>query len=267
MAVFGGRVEIKQRQQVVVGQDDTGQLHMLNTDERGRLKLATADINVALDGSTPTGDSVFLYGFDGANNVKILVNADGRLQIDVINIPNLDNASDTVAVYGFDGTNNQALSVDTEGHLQVDILTQPNLDASADTVAIYGTGGQVNTDAEGDVQVDVKTVPPQREVLGYSATALGANATYSTGVIDVLNYTTISFHLSADVDSATDGVQVIGYHNATGTAYPLLSLSYTGGTEFTPQIIDITAFRYVEVKYINGATAQTNFEIGIYAIK
>jgi hypothetical protein len=91
-----------------------------------------------------------------------------------------------------------------------------------------------------------------------TSTPLGAGATFTGGWQDCINYQEVNISVATDQNSATNGF-VIEW-SADGTTVgddDKFSVYANLGTNYTPN----PSFRYVRVKYTNGATPQTVFSL------
>jgi hypothetical protein len=89
-------------------------------------------------------------------------------------------------------------------------------------------------------------------------TPLGAGATFTGGWQDCINYQEVNISVATDQNSATNGL-VIEWSSDGSTVGDddKFSVYANAGTNYTPN----PAFRYVRVKYTNGATPQTVFHL------
>jgi hypothetical protein len=138
---------------------------------------------------------------DGLGNTGIDVNIINALPLEV----NITEANDSILVYGNDGTTNRKIKTDANGELQVDILSLPN----PGYVRIPGalrptnTSGDVNTVADTFFSVSVANV-------GASNGTILAGVTIKPG--EVLNF-------SAD---AVNNYFTTFPYDATGTEFVII---------------------------------------------
>jgi hypothetical protein len=119
-----------------------------------------------------------------------------------------------------------------------------------------GTNSMQLASAAIAVPMDLQAI--YRVLAFQSTTPLGANGTYASGSQDGLNYRRITGRVYAD-QSGTLQIQ----HSDDGVTWDTLSsISVPGGT---PTKFDEPLYcRYVQVKYVNGSTAQGAFRISGY---
>lgn len=91
-----------------------------------------------------------------------------------------------------------------------------------------------------------------------TSTPLAGGATFTGDWQDCLNYQEVNISIDTDQNSATDGLVIEWSADATNIAdSDKFSVYANAGTNYTPN----PAFRYVRVKYTNGATPQTRFNL------
>ncbi len=262
-------VEISQRGQAVVGFNPvTGKLTMLKTNDEGALQieLSGASINVDLTGASPTtGDSVYLYAYDGAANQRVACTAGGVLKIEeVVDLP-LTPDVDGVTAYGTStGTDNIKLKLDADGHQQIDILTDQPINPTDDGIKVFGTTGaanvQVSVDAAGHTQADVLTMPGDRMVHFVSLGNILAGEHVTSIVQNVLPYGTVSILINAASASAINGLEV-RMGNSETTLYAVAVYDIPAGD--TKQVVLDMVGQYLQIDYAQGVAAGI-VDVGVY---
>jgi hypothetical protein len=123
-------------------------------------------------------------------------------------------------------------------------------------VDVQGSAIMVPVDIQGQVaDVAVKHNSINKTLLGSSTTALAANASVTLGPADALSYKYINISVFADqagtlyIDQSPD--------NTNWDITQSISVSAGVGQAISQEI----AARYVRVRYVNGATAQTTFRL------
>lgn len=154
-------------------------------DVSGTISLPTG----ASTSSNQTNGSQKTQIVDGSGNVigstanALDVNIKSGVTLEV----NLDNANDDVLAYGFDGATNRAIKTDAAGELQVDVLTLP-------AVAISQTGTDNDVDVTDEVTRELGRVLASDVVIAqdsYTTTSdVFANARPTEGDIEVRHYKT-----------------------------------------------------------------------------
>jgi hypothetical protein len=157
-----------------------------------------------------------------------------------------------VLVQGDDGTDRKNINVDaTTGDVQVDVTNTVTVDGSGVTQPVSGTVTTTSAAADNNkVSTDNSTT-----------SLLGISGVYTGTAEDVSAYTAVTIHLSADQDSATDGMTFefcpdnsFGAGNTDSYAFTL-----TANTKRRFQF-PVTA-QYFRVKYTNGGTGQGDFDV------
>lgn len=125
-----------------------------------------------------------MYGYDGSDDVAVVVNSGGvlavqdnggSLTVDAtdLDIRDLTNATDSVLIYGYDGSSNQVILTDSSGRLQTvsfPDFTEASQSVSTATAYAYSTSRNVgehatysffiqNSDADNDATVKLEISP------------------------------------------------------------------------------------------------------------
>jgi hypothetical protein len=124
---------------------------------------------------------------------------------------------------------------------------------------IQGSAIMVPVDIQGQVSdVAVKENSVRKDLAGSTTTALAANASVTLGPYDALNYKYINISVFADqpgtlyIDQSPDGTN--------WDVSESISVSANAGQAISREIVA----RYVRVRYVNGATAQTTFRLYVW---
>lgn len=138
-----------------------------------------------------------------------------------------------IMVAGSDGTNARYIRVATDGAVRIDptgTTTQP--------ASLPGTVSAGNS----------------------SATPLGSSATFTGTFEDVKDYAALTLSVFADQASATDGLKFDWSHDGTNVdRTEATTVSASSGRAFNI----LVRARYFRVRYVNDATAQTAFRLGV----
>lgn len=169
-------------------------------------------------------DSILVYGWDGAANRKVAVNANGRLQVDVVSGGaghEYQAGAAQAGVYGIvllggDGTNLQIVKVDADGELQVDIAGE--LPAGTNLIGritisdgVEDAGVDVNNNLQVNLRaIGVTAVPISRDSNANSAT----NPIYVKTVEEEIGGEVHDFNQGVAV--AKDGVDNHDYSVSSG---------------------------------------------------
>lgn len=143
-------------------------------------------------------------------------------------------ADSTTVIASGNGTNSNALRV---------------------TVASDSTGVLAVTDNNGSLTTDYSGVVSTGNA---TTTALGSNAAWTGTFEDLKNYACLSFTLSTNVSSATNGLEF--QWSGDGTNVDEIEYVNIIGGEARAIALNIRG-RYFRVKYTNGATAQSTFRV------
>ncbi|MEM3982560.1 MAG: hypothetical protein QXM71_07580 [Thermofilum sp.] len=124
---------------------------------------------------------------------------------------------------------------------------------------IQGSAVMVPVDIQASaINVPINIVLKQREQVAYTTTALGAGASWSSGSIDMLNYSKLYVTVFADqagtlyIDQSPDA--------SNWDVTESISVSANVGMAVVREI----AGRYCMVRYVNGSTAQTVFRLYVW---
>ena len=107
-----------------------------------------------------------------------------------------------------------------------------------------------------NVPIDIKNV--KKDLAGSTTATLGANASVTLGSWDALNYKYINISVFADqagtlyIEQSPD--------NTNWDISESISVSANVGQAISREIVA----RYVRVRYVNGATAQTKFRLYVW---
>lgn len=162
-------------------------------------------LNINANGSINT----VIQNAAGTSVTTTTVGGDVGLDVNIINsLPlevNITEANDSILVYGNDGTTNRKIKTDANGELQVDVLSLPNPGYVRVPGALRptNTSGDVNTVADNFFSVSVANV-------GSSDGTVLAGVTIKPG--EVLNF-------SAD---AVNNYFTSFPYNATGTEFVII---------------------------------------------
>lgn len=132
----------------------------------------------------------------------------------------------------------------------LDTIAADTTSIDADTTTIIGHVDGIETFL-GDINDDTK------KVLAFQTSSnLGAGATYSSGILDLQEYTQVATALTADQDGT---INIYWYRDAAGTdLLRTLTIPYDGTSGF--QLYAAPAFTpYVQYDFVNGATPQGDF--------
>ncbi|MEM4846445.1 MAG: hypothetical protein QW794_01640 [Thermosphaera sp.] len=126
-------------------------------------------------------------------------------------------------------------------------------------VDVQGSAVMVPVDIQASaINVPINIVLKQRELVASTTTALAANASWSSGPIDMLNHSKLYVTVFADqagtlyIDQSPDG--------SNWDVTESISVSANTGVAVVREI----AGRYARVRYVNGATAQTVFRLYVW---
>lgn len=119
----------------------------------------------------------------------------------------------------------------------------------------------IKTDANGEIQADVKTIEGVADSGNSTSTPLAGGASFTGTFQDAINLASIQIGVKADQNSATDGFEMqfsddgVNVHHVH--YYTYLTASGGIGYLFAPE------FRYYRIKFTNGATPQTSLIIDV----
>jgi len=118
-----------------------------------------------------------------------------------------------------------------------------------------------STHPEG-VPTRLHVVSPQPYIT-LKPTLLGIGGEYKSAGFDTIDYGDIAVEIYSDAPSATDGVRIQTSNTDEDTEFKdIFRDTYTGGEPIYSKVFSVTN-KYMRIKYINGATAQTKFKITI----
>ena len=116
----------------------------------------------------------------------------------------------------------------------------------------------VNIEQQTSDALKVYEVQVRKDTLGYSTAPLGANASVTLGPYDAIIYKYVNITVFADqagtlyIEQSSDG--------ANWDISESISVSANTGQGISREVIG----RYVRVRYVNGATAQTVFRLYVW---
>jgi len=164
---------------------------------------------------------------------------------------------------GYDGAAVQVLKTDANGELQIDVLSSALPTGAATEASLSAAAADLSTlagvVAGSEAQVDVKLIEGVIDANNSTSTPLGIGATYTGTWTEIKDYNSINLGVYADQNSATDGLKI--QYSANGVsvhhehAWSFLAASNGIGYQLAAE------FRYFRVQYINGAVAQTTFQL------
>lgn len=121
----------------------------------------------------------------------------------------------------------------------------------------------ITTTADASGQTNISgtiSLPPEGVVVFNDSTPLAANGVYGSASYDITNFAVIQVGVFSNVASATNGVQVqfspdnVNWDHSHST-------TYAGGSGIG--YVFNAEFKYMRVRYTNGATPQTTFRIQV----
>lgn len=237
----------------------------------GTLPITIVEDAIENAGSVPTTTEVKMAGgFDGTNARYLKTDSSGELQVDVLSsaLP-AGAATSTIQTDGtqktqiVDGSGNvigstgNALDVNLKTPITVDVqLSQAN-----DSVAVFGSDGAVNralkTDANGELQVDVKLIEGVIDANNTTTVALPAAGNFTGVWTEIKDYNSINLGVFSDVPSATDGLRI--EYSFDGISVHHFHLwTFPGGSNGVGYQL-AAEFRYFRINYTNGASPQSSF--------
>ena len=126
-------------------------------------------------------------------------------------------------------------------------------------IDVQGSAIMVPVDIQASaINVPTNIVLKQKEQVAYTTTPLGAGASWSSGSIDMLNYSKLYVTVFADqagtlyIEQSPD--------NTNWDVSESISVSANAGVAVAREI----AARYCRVRYVNSATTQTVFRLYVY---